>query len=186
MKKKRYVTLAVVLTGAALVALAGWAYARPALASPRHSGSEAESIKVRRVVDHGLHRLKEEDGHSRFEGRDKESDDRDDSTTTTGRVTTTTAVGATTTTIEPTTTTLPAPTTTTTQPPSTTTTAAINAAALFSTYCSGCHGPTPISSSLTASQILTKITSGSMSGYASALSAAQKSALATYVAGGGR
>ena len=204
MKKKRHVTLTVVLTAAALIGLAGWAYARPAVASPGHAGSEAGSFRAHRVLDHGLHRLKGEDGRSRLEGREEESGDREDSTATTGRVTTTTAPGATTTTTQSTTTTTqPAatttttqatttttqpPSTTTTQPPSTTTTVAIDSAALFSTNCRSCHGPngTPIGSSLTAAQILAKITTGSMSGYASSLSSAQKSALATYVAGGGR
>jgi mono/diheme cytochrome c family protein len=214
LKKKRYITLAAVLVVAALVGLAGWGYARPALASAKGAHSERKSSDARNAAHDGLHRLKAEDDFFHFEGRDKESgeesDDRGDSeaatgevtttttggptTTTTSGATTTTTVGATTTTTaratttttQATTTTTQATTTTTQPPATTTTTAAINAASLFSTYCRSCHGSTPISSTLTAAQILTKITTGSMSGYASSLTSAQRTALAGYVAGGGR
>ena len=213
MKKKRRLTLAVVLIGMAVVGLAAWGYARPAVASPGHARSEGKSFNARHDTADELHRLRREHDSSRSEGRDeesadRESDDRGDSTTggvttattagatttTTGATTTTTGAtttttGATTTTTGATTTTTPRATTTTTQAPATTTTTAINAASLFSTLCARCHGPsgTQIRSTLTASQISTYIgTGGSMSSYASSLNAAQKTALANYVAGGGR
>jgi hypothetical protein len=201
LKKKRYLALGAVLVGAAVVALASWGYARPADASPARAQSEQKSFNTRNRADDGLRHLREEHGSLHFEGRDNESDDRGDNTTSGGGVTTTTTAGSTTTTTGATTTTTQATTTTTqatttttqkttttTQPPiTTTTTAAINAKPLFASYCS-CHTPggTTIGSTLTAAQILTKITTGSMNGYASSLSSAQKSALANYVAGGGR
>jgi mono/diheme cytochrome c family protein len=149
------------------------------------------------------------------ESDDRESDDRDDVTVTPGGLTTTTTAGATTTTTGATTATTGATTTTTgatttttgatttttgatttttqrattTTTQATTTTTAINAASLFSALCARCHGPsgTQIRSTLTASQISTYIgTGGSMSSYASSLNTAQKTALANYVAGGGR
>jgi hypothetical protein len=204
MKQKHLVSLTAVLIGAALIGLAGWGFSRPAMASAERSDSQQLSYKAGRLhkTDDGRRGEKGKlDSHR--EGRDREQEDghgtpSSGSTSTTAGATTTTVgattttVGATTTTARSTTTTTQAtttttqPVTTTTQPPSTTSTTAINAAALFSSLCSSCHGGVQIRSTLTASDILTKITTGSMSGYVASLNPAQKSALATYVAGGGR
>ena len=220
LNKKRHLALAVVLAGAALIGLAGWGNAHPAVASPERAQSERTSLTARNDAADRLHRVGGKHGVSHFKDRDNESDDRGDSTTTTGRPTTVTTVGATTTTTQaPTTTTVKATTTTTqatttttlaptttttqaattttvratttttqattttTQAPATTTTTAINGAPLFATYCRGCHGPngTPIGSPPRASTLSSMINS-----YAGSLSAAQKSALSAYVAGGGR
>jgi mono/diheme cytochrome c family protein len=199
--------LAVVLIGMAVVGLAAWGFARPAVASAERARSEGKSFGARHKADGKLHRLAGEHAFSRAEGRDEESDDHESDDresdesesdesggSPTGGLTTTTiaeaGAGATTTTTGATTTTTQAPaTTTTTQAPATTTTTAINAASLFASLCARCHSPsgTQIRSSLTAVQISPYLdTGGSMSSYASSLDAAQKSALATYVAGGGR
>jgi mono/diheme cytochrome c family protein len=199
--------LAAVLIGMAVVGLAGWASARPAVASPESVKAAKKYFATRSDAGGRVHRLRGEHGSFRFEVRDDESDDREfddrgDSTSTTGGVTattagsgattatteaTTTTTGATTTTTQATTATTQA-TTTTTQAPATTATTAIDAASLFSAYCVSCHDPSGVAirTTLTAAQILTKITTGSMSSYASSLDSAHKTALANYVAGGGR
>ena len=211
MNKNRYLALAVVLIGAALIGLAGWGNARPAVASPERAQAEGKSFSVRNDAADRLHRVGGKHGFRHFKDRDNESDD-GGSTTTTGRPTTVTTAGATTTTVRATTTTTQATTTTTlaptttttqaattttvratttttqattttTQAPATTTTTAINGTPLFATYCRGCHGPngTPIGSPPRASTLSSMISS-----YAGSLSAAQKSALSAYVVGGGR
>jgi mono/diheme cytochrome c family protein len=212
--KKRRLMLAAVLIGMAVVGLAGWASARPAVASPESVKAAKKYFATRSDAGGRVHRLRGEHGSFRFEVRDDESDDREfddrgDSTSTTGGVTattagsgattatteaTTTTTGATTTTTQAATTTTQATTattqatTTTTQAPATTATTAIDAASLFSAYCVSCHDPSGVAirTTLTAAQILTKITTGSMSSYASSLDSAHKTALANYVAGGGR
>ena len=216
MIKKTRLVMAVVLIGAAIAGLAAWGYARPAIASPERARSEGKFFGARNHAADELHRLKKEHGRSHSEGRDeesddgesddRESDDRDGVTTTLGGLTTattagattggvtttttgatTTTTGATTTTTGATTTTTQRATTTTTQAPTTTSTTAINAAPLFSSLCASCHGANGRQiTSTQAGSILTEITTGSMSGYASSLNSAQKTALANYVAGGGR
>ncbi len=95
------------------------------------------------------------------------------STTTTAASTTTTAA-ATTTTAAPTTTLAP-----------TTATAAVSAAALYAANCAGCHSNVPKASAATAKTV---IQGGreSMPGFKSKLSAAEITALANYVASGGK
>ena len=108
------------------------------------------------------------------------------STTTTAAVTPTT-VASTTTSVTPATvaetTTTAAPTTTTIA--ATTTVAAINAAALYASNCARCHKNVPSASAVTARAV---IQSGrdSMPSFKSKLSAAQITALAAYVAAGGK
>ena len=80
MKKKQYVTLAVVLIGAALIGIAGWAYAKPAAASPESSRSAQQTSKNHDSLDKehrvtGKHRYSHLDGRDN-EGRDNESKDR--------------------------------------------------------------------------------------------------------------
>jgi hypothetical protein len=189
MQKKHFLTLAAVLIGAALIGLAGWGFSRPAVASPGHGASEGTSLGAKandeERVTSGEHRyVRRSDRDERHDAEDPrdghEGDDGDDDGDSTGAAPggTTTTAGATTTTLQG--------TTTTTQAPATTSTTSINAAPLFSSLCASCHGPTPIRSTLTSAQILTTISTGSMSGYASSLNAAQLSALASYIAGGGR
>jgi hypothetical protein len=60
MRHKRYLTLGVVLIGAALIGLAGWGYARPASASAERSDSEGRSQGVRAAEHTGSGRSESE------------------------------------------------------------------------------------------------------------------------------
>lgn len=103
-------------------------------------------------------------------------------TATTAPATTGSTEASTTTTAASTTTTAAA--TTTTAAP-TTTTAAVSAAALYAANCAGCHSNVPKASAATAKTV---IQGGreSMPGFKSKLSAAEITALANYVASGGK
>jgi mono/diheme cytochrome c family protein len=95
----------------------------------------------------------------------------------------TTAVPATEapTTVAPTTTAAPQTTTTVAQ----TTTTAVDAAALFAKYCTGCHKRAPGASASRAKSVITNGT-GEMPGFKNKMTADQIAALAAWVAAGGK
>jgi hypothetical protein len=209
MRHKRYLTLGVVLIGAALIGLAGWGYARPAAASAERSESEGRTQGVRatehtRSEDAGSgYELRgteasqdsldfegeDEDSVNEDQGEDFDTEDRDEESDEDDGLSTTTSGPTPPTTAEPTTTTTVGATPPPTAEPTTTTTAAsVGAAALYAQYCASatCH-PNGAPSGLTTADIASAITSGvpGMPGFSGVLTPNQITDLATYVSAGG-
>jgi mono/diheme cytochrome c family protein len=212
MRHKRYLTLGVVLIGAAFIAVASWGYARPAAASAEHSDSERRSQDVRatehtgsedagsgyelRGMEAGQDSLdiegQDDESEVEDQGEDVEIEDGEDESDEGGDLTTATTGPTTPTTAEPTTTTTTAGAgatpPTTAQPTTTTTAASVDAAALYAQYCAStsCH-PNGTPSGLPTSQVASAIAGGvpGMPGFSGVLMPNQITALATYVSAGG-
>ena len=188
MKKKRYLALGVGLIAAAAIGLTGAGYAHEATDSQEQSASQAHYRGERGDRDEEHFRGAQDgwrESHDRHGSEDgleyAEAEDGDDeSHDRRGRTTSTDAPNT------PNTPNIPTPPTT--AAPTTTTTAVIDAAALYAQSCSSCHGNPATESRFanrTQAQIEAALTSGVMSSYARSMSAAQITALASYVANGG-